>query len=83
MTGISWTDLNSAEQHAIAVLGAGISPELCDATAFLALRRAGLVRGSHLTAKAEQLRHDAILKRLHNAETRRTLLGGRVATPHE
>ena len=83
MSVISWTDLNSAEQHAIAVLGAGISPELCDATAFLALRRAGLVRGSHLTAKAEQLRHDAILKRLHNAETRRTLLGGRVATPHE
>jgi hypothetical protein len=64
MTDISWTDLNSAEQHAIAVLGAGISPELCNAAAFLALRRAGLVRGSHLTAKAEQLRHDAILEKL-------------------
>jgi hypothetical protein len=66
MSGISWTDLNSAEQHAIAVLGAGISPELCDATAFLALRRAGLVEGVRLTPRAEQLRHAGILEKLHN-----------------
>ena len=66
MTDISRTDLNSAEQHAIAVLGAGISPELCDATAFLALRRAGLVQGVRLTPKAEQLRHAAVLEKLHN-----------------
>jgi hypothetical protein len=44
--GISWIDLNSAEQHAIAVLGAGFSAELCNALALVTLKRAGLVRGS-------------------------------------
>jgi hypothetical protein len=72
MSGISWTDLNLAEQHAIAVLGAGISPELCNGAAFLALRRAGLIQGVHLTPKAERLRQAAVLETLHNAATGKT-----------
>src|SRR5467141_3502714 len=35
MNSISWTDLNPAEQRAIAVLAAGISIELCDTAALL------------------------------------------------
>ena len=45
MEGISWADLNRDEQRAIAVLGAGLSIELCDPLALLILRRLGLVVG--------------------------------------
>ena len=61
MVDISWTDLNPAEQHAIAALGAAMPVGLCDATAVQSLKRAGLVRGSHLTRKAGRLRKAAIL----------------------
>jgi hypothetical protein len=64
MDGISWTDLNLAEQRAIAVLGAGISAQLCDAVSLQTLRRAGLVRGSRLTVRAQQLRKAALLQKL-------------------
>jgi hypothetical protein len=53
MDDISWADLNEAEQRAIAVLGAGMSLELCDGAALRTIRRAGLIRGSRLTPKAE------------------------------
>jgi hypothetical protein len=61
MDSISWSDLTPAEQRAIAVLGAGISIELCDAAALQTLRRARLVKGSQLTAAAERLRQAAVL----------------------
>jgi hypothetical protein len=64
MDSISWTDLNPAEQRAIAVLAAGISIELCDTAALMTMRRAGLVRGCCLTSKAEKLRRSAVLKAL-------------------
>ena len=64
MDGISWADLDSNEQRAIAVLGAGFSSELCDALALLTLKRAGLVSGSRLTPKAEQLRKVVLLQTL-------------------
>ena len=64
MDGLSWSDLNPAEQHAIAVLGVGISADLCDPMALLMLQRVHLVRGTHLTAKAQQLRKTAILQNL-------------------
>src|ERR1035441_10067764 len=66
MDDISWADLNPAEQHAIAALGAGIPVGLCDAAAVRRLRRAGLVRGSYLTRKAGQLRKAEILQNLAN-----------------
>jgi predicted NAD/FAD-binding protein len=64
MDGISWTDLNSDERRAIAVLGAGASVGLCDAFALKTLRRVGLVTGSRLTRAAEQLRKAAVLQEL-------------------
>ena len=68
MDDISWTDLDPAEQHAIAALGAGMPVGLCDATAVRSLKRSGLVRGSHLTRKAGRLRKPAILQNLANIE---------------
>lgn len=62
---ISWADLDSDEQHAIAILGAGLSIELCDSLALLRLRRLGLVVGlSHLTAAGHNLRRDAVMRSL-------------------
>jgi len=43
---ISWSDLDPAEQFAIAALGAGISVEVCDGAALRTLKRASLVRGN-------------------------------------
>jgi hypothetical protein len=64
MEGISWADLDADEQRANAILGAGLSIELCDAVALLILRRLGLIVGSHLTAAAHDLRRDAVLDEL-------------------
>ena len=61
---ISWADLNPREQRAIALLGAGMSIELCDNAALMTIRRAGLVRGCCLTPKAEKLRRSAVLEAL-------------------
>ena len=61
MDAISWADLNPAEQYAIAALGAGISAEVCDRAALRTLKRAGLIRGTQLTPKAEYLRKAAAL----------------------
>ena len=61
MDDVSWNELSSAEQRVIAVLGAGISTVLCDDVALRSLRRAGLIRGSHLTAQGEKLRKAVIL----------------------
>ena len=61
MDGVSWTDLDPDEQRAIALLGAGVSVELCDRVALLTLARLGLVRGGQLTPAADQLRRAAIL----------------------
>lgn len=41
MDGISWADLERDEQRAIAILGAGLSIELCSPLALLALGRLG------------------------------------------
>ncbi|OSI80155.1 hypothetical protein BSZ22_01180 [Bradyrhizobium canariense] len=62
MDGISWADLDRDEEHAIAILGAGLSIELCSPLALLALGRLGLTIGSHLTAAGDTLRRDAVLK---------------------
>ena len=64
MDGISWTDLDPDEQRTIAMLGAGVSAELCDPVALLTLMRLGLVRGLRLTPAADQLRKEAILEEL-------------------
>jgi len=37
MEGILWTDLDADEQRALAILGAGLSIELCDPVALLTL----------------------------------------------
>jgi hypothetical protein len=66
MNDVAWTDLTPAEQRAIAVLGSGMSVEICDAAALRTLRRDGLVRGSRLTELGEQLRQAAILQTLVN-----------------
>ena len=62
MEGILWTDLDADEQRALAILGAGLSIELCDPVALLTLRRLGLIVGSHLTAAAHELRRRVVLE---------------------
>jgi hypothetical protein len=64
MEGTSWADLNRDEQRAIAILGAGLSIELCHALALLTLGRLGLTIGAHLTAAGDSLRKDAVLNGL-------------------
>jgi hypothetical protein len=64
MDGISWTDLDSDEQRAIAMLAEGVSTELCDPVALLTLRRVGLVSVSRLTPAAEQLLSAAVRRAL-------------------
>jgi hypothetical protein len=64
MDGVSWTDLDPDEQRVIALLGAGVSVELCDRVALLTLARLGLVKGGQLTLEADQLRRAAILHEL-------------------
>jgi hypothetical protein len=64
MDDISWTDLDSDEQRAIAMLAAGVSAELCDPVALLTLTRIGLIRSSRLTPAADQLRRTAIQQEL-------------------
>lgn len=59
---ISWADLDNDERRAIAVLGAGLSIELCDPLALLTLRRVGLIVGFHLTTAGDDLRRDTIVK---------------------
>lgn len=59
---ISWADLDSDERRAIAVLGAGLSIELCAPLALLTLRRLGLIVGFHLTTAGDNLRRDTIVK---------------------
>ncbi|MDA9405882.1 hypothetical protein XH80_03630 [Bradyrhizobium sp. CCBAU 45384] len=59
---ISWADLDADERRTIAVLGAGLSIELCDPVALQTLRRLGLIIGSHLTAAGHNLRRDAVVK---------------------
>jgi len=64
MDGISWSDLDPDEQRTIAMLGAGVSAELCDPVAVLTLTRLGLVKGSRLSPAADELRRAAILHEL-------------------
>ena len=64
MDGISWTDLDPDEQRIIAMLGAGVSTELCDPVALLTLTSIGLVRGSRLTPAGDELRRAALLHEL-------------------
>lgn len=64
MDGISWTDLESDEQRAIAMLGDGVSTEFCDPVALRTLTRIGLVSGSRLTPAGNQLRRAAALQEL-------------------
>ncbi|MHC2576880.1 hypothetical protein ACVI1J_001400 [Bradyrhizobium diazoefficiens] len=64
MEGIAWADLDADEQRAIAILGAGLSIELCDPVALLKLKRLGLIVGSHLTATAHELRKRVVLYEL-------------------
>ena len=68
---ISWADLDNDEQRTIAVLGAGLSSELCDPLALQRLRRLGLVIGAaHLTAAGHNLRRDAVMRRLTGSALR-------------
>jgi hypothetical protein len=60
MDGITWADLDSDEQRAIAMLAEGIPTAFCDAIALLTLRRIGLVVGSRLTPVAEQMLSAAV-----------------------
>jgi len=64
MEGIAWADLDADEQRAIAILGAGLSIELCDPVALVTLRRIRLIVGSHLTAAAHELRRGVVLDEL-------------------
>lgn len=64
MKGIPWTDLDAEEQRAIAILGAGLSIELCDPVALSRLKRLGLIAGSQLTAAAHELRRRVVLEEL-------------------
>jgi hypothetical protein len=64
MDGISWTDLDLDERRVIAMLGAGVSPELCDPVAVLTLTRLGLLKALRLTPAADQLRRAAVLQEL-------------------
>ena len=64
MDDILWTDLNSDEQRAIAMLGAGASAEFCDPVALLTLSNIGLVSGSRLTSAGDRLRRAAALQEL-------------------
>lgn len=59
-----WADLDAGEQRAVAILGAGLSIELCDPVALLKLKLLGLVVGSHLTAAAHELRRRVVLDKL-------------------
>jgi hypothetical protein len=61
MDDISWTDLDSDEQRALAMLGDGVSAALCDPVALLTLRRIGLIKGSRLTPAAEQMLATALV----------------------
>ena len=60
--GRIWTRLKPEEQQAIAALGAGLSIQVCNEAALIALKRAGLIRGRHLTLRAKQLRKDVVLR---------------------
>jgi hypothetical protein len=85
MDGVSWIDLDPDEQRAIALLGAGVSVELCDRVALLTLARLGLVRGGQLTPAAGQLRRAAILHELRRkriGQLRRTAIADRKTLPH-
>jgi hypothetical protein len=64
MDGVSWTDLNSDEQSAIAMLAAGASADLCDPLALLTLARIGLIKGWQLTPAADELHKVALLNEL-------------------
>ena len=64
MDSILWTDLNSEEQRAIAMLGSGFSAQLCDPIALLTLKNIGLVRGAQLTSAGDRLRREAALQEL-------------------
>jgi hypothetical protein len=64
MNGICWTDLDPDEQRTIAMLGVGLSAELCNPAALLTLARLDLVKGLRLTPAGEQLRKGAILREL-------------------
>ena len=68
MKGISWTDLDAEEHRAIAVLGAGLSIELCDPVALLKVKRLGLIVGSHLTVAAHELRRRVVLDELRECD---------------
>jgi hypothetical protein len=60
MEDLAWSDLDTDEQRAIAMLAQGISLDFCDPVALLTLRRIGLVRGSRLTFAAEQMLSSAV-----------------------
>jgi hypothetical protein len=55
MDGISWNDLDSDEQHAIAMLAEGVSTDFCDPIALLTLTRIEFIRGSRLTPTGEKM----------------------------
>jgi hypothetical protein len=55
MDGISWNDLDSDEQRAIAMLADGVSADFCDPIALVTLARIGFIRGSRLTLAGEKV----------------------------
>ena len=61
MDGISWTDLDTDEQRAIAMLRDGVTAQSCDPIALLSLKRIGFIKGSRLTPEAEKMLSAALL----------------------
>lgn len=64
MSTVAWADLDAEERRNIAILGAGLSVNLCDPVAHPALTRLGLVKGSRLTVSGEALRKAIIMQEL-------------------
>jgi hypothetical protein len=72
MDDLAWSDLDTDEQRAIAMLAQGISPDFCDAVALLTLRRIGLIKGSRLTFAAEEMLSSAIRSQFSETAKPRT-----------
>jgi hypothetical protein len=75
MDGISWADLDSDEQRAIAMMAQGVSAELCDPVALLTLKRIGFTKGSQLTPAGEQILLAAIRRTFARKKEPQNLFG--------
>jgi hypothetical protein len=60
MDGIAWTDLDSDEQRALAIVANGVSAEFHDPVAILTLTRLGFIKSSRLTPAGEKMLSAAV-----------------------